>query len=39
VDLLVPNIGELFGGSLREERFDVLKSTLDEIGLSEQYDW
>ncbi|KAF9973584.1 hypothetical protein BGZ73_003163 [Actinomortierella ambigua] len=40
VDLLVPGIGELMGGSLREERLDVLQQQLKQHGLSEQeYDW
>ncbi|KAF9163866.1 hypothetical protein DFQ26_002060 [Actinomortierella ambigua] len=40
VDLLVPGIGELLGGSLREERLDVLVQQLKQHGLSEQeYDW
>ncbi len=39
MDLLVPGIGELIGGSQREERYDLLKSKMDEEGLSEGYDW
>ena len=33
VDLLVPGIGELCGGSQREERYDVLISRMKEMGL------
>jgi asparaginyl-tRNA synthetase len=32
-DLLVPGVGELIGGSQREERFDKLMSRMDEMGL------
>lgn len=40
VDLLVPGIGELIGGSQREERLDVLKSRMTEMGLKEEdYKW
>lgn len=40
VDLLVPAIGELIGGSQREERLDVLKSRMAELGLKEEdYKW
>ncbi|MBO5850731.1 MAG: asparagine--tRNA ligase [Clostridia bacterium] len=39
-DLLVPGIGELVGGSQREEREDVLKARMVEFGLKESdYDW
>ncbi|EKX34562.1 asparaginyl-tRNA synthetase [Guillardia theta CCMP2712] len=39
-DLLVPGIGELVGGSQREERLDVLVDKLKEFGLSpEDYWW
>ncbi len=34
-DCLVPGIGEIIGGSQREERFDVLKARIDELGMSE----
>ena len=40
MDVLVPGIGELIGGSQREERLDVLLARLDELGLKrEDYDW
>jgi len=40
MDLLVPGIGELIGGSQREERLDMLLSRLDELGLEvSAYDW
>ncbi|HEV3191316.1 MAG TPA: asparagine--tRNA ligase [Polyangiaceae bacterium] len=40
MDVLAPGIGEIIGGSQREERLDVLDSRLDELGLSkEQYAW
>lgn len=32
-DLLVPGIGELIGGSQREERLDVLEKRMEECGL------
>ena len=39
-DLLVPGIGELIGGSQREERLDVLISLMEEKGLNpEDYEW
>ncbi len=40
MDLLVPGIGELIGGSQREERIDILESTIISAGLDlENYDW
>ncbi|XP_052793687.1 probable asparagine--tRNA ligase, mitochondrial isoform X2 [Mya arenaria] len=39
VDLLVPGVGELCGGSLREERHDILRPSLDNLGLTQPYHW
>lgn len=40
MDLLVPGVGEIIGGSQREERLDVLLSRMDECGLKEEdYRW
>ena len=39
VDLLVPRIGELIGGSQREERLDVLEARMDEMGLPKKDYW
>ncbi|MBP3410111.1 MAG: asparagine--tRNA ligase, partial [Clostridia bacterium] len=33
-DLLVPVVGELCGGSQREERYDVLKTRIEELGMN-----
>ena len=40
VDMLVPGIGELCGGSQREERLDVLTNRIKELGMNEEdYAW
>ncbi len=39
VDLLVPRVGELCGGSLRENRYDLLKERLVELKLDETLGW
>ena len=40
MDMLVPGVGEIIGGSQREERYDVLVSRIREMGLDEDsYDW
>ena len=39
-DMLVPGVGELIGGSQREERLDVLEARMAELGLGkEDYEW
>jgi len=39
MDLLVPGVGEIIGGSQREERLDVLLSRMEELGLEEKDYW
>ena len=39
VDVLVPGIGELIGGSQREERLDVLEARIQELGLDMSSYW
>lgn len=39
MDLLVPGVGEIIGGSQREERYDVLMSKIKEMGLHEEEYW
>ncbi len=39
-DMLVPGIGELIGGSQREENYDKLVARMDELGMDKtNYDW
>ncbi|MDQ0150228.1 asparagine--tRNA ligase [Eubacterium multiforme] len=39
MDLLVPGIGEIIGGSQREERLDLLKKRMSELNLNEEDYW
>ena len=39
MDILVPNIGEIIGGSQREERLDMLMARMEEMGLKEEDYW
>lgn len=39
MDLLVPGVGELIGGSQREERHDLLLSRIQEMGLNQEDYW
>jgi len=40
MDLLVPGVGEIIGGSQREERYDMLLQRINELGLNpEDYWW
>lgn len=40
MDVLAPGIGEIIGGSAREERLDMFDKRLDEMGLpKEEYSW
>ena len=39
MDVLVPRIGELIGGSQREDRLPVLESRIDELGLPKEAYW
>jgi len=40
MDLLVPGVGEIIGGSQREERLDYLENRMKELGLKmEDYWW
>ena len=38
-DCLVPGIGEIIGGSQREERYDVLLDRIHELGMNEEDYW
>ena len=39
MDMLVPGVGELMGGSQREERLDVLERRIEEVGLEKESYW
>jgi len=39
MDVLAPGIGEIIGGSQREERLDVLDMRIDEMGLPKENYW
>ena len=39
MDVLFPGIGEIIGGSQREERLDILKKRIQEIGIDEKELW
>ena len=39
MDLLVPGVGEIIGGSQREERLDLLEKRMDELGLKKEDYW
>ncbi|KAL1109989.1 hypothetical protein AAG570_014038 [Ranatra chinensis] len=40
MDMLVPGVGELIGGSQREERLDVLEKRMEEMGMGTAgYEW
>lgn len=39
MDCLVPGIGEIIGGSQREERLELLESRIEELGMSKEDYW
>ncbi len=39
MDLLVPKVGEIIGGSQREERLDVLEARMAEVGIAQEPLW
>ena len=39
MDMLVPGVGELIGGSQREERLDMLEKAMKKFGLNEEDYW
>lgn len=39
MDILFPGIGEIVGGSQREERYDVLKKKIEEFDIEEESMW
>ena len=39
MDVLVPSIGEIIGGSQREERLEVIKARMAEVGMAKEPYW
>lgn len=39
MDVLLPRVGEIIGGSQREERLDVLEQRMEELGLNKENYW
>ncbi len=39
MDLLFPGLGELIGGSMREDNYDTLKTNMNKAGLGEDLEW
>jgi asparaginyl-tRNA synthetase len=39
MDLLVPKVGEIIGGSQREERLDILEARMVELGINGEGLW
>ncbi len=39
MDVVVPRLGEIIGGSQREERLDVLETRMEEMGLAKEAYW
>jgi asparaginyl-tRNA synthetase len=39
MDLLVPKVGEIIGGSQREERLDLLERRMSELGIAQEPLW
>lgn len=39
MDLLVPGVGEIIGGSQREERYEILKNRMEELSFDQSEYW
>ena len=39
MDCLVPGVGEIIGGSQREERLDILEARIEELGMQKEDYW